>query len=292
MRTGFAILLLVRFPTLASLPAPGAELRFPNGLAKWIDMSWALDPVSYSIITVLLTVGAALYITGFAFPLSATVLLFCYLIVGTLQNSLGSISHYYQVMTLMLLGQSLAAWLWAATARNRLEPWTRSPAALHSFTTRVTLQILAGNYVLCAHCEQRSLDLEQPVYARAIRENSGPAVLYNPGAGGYGPRGRSERTLHPISVAVHVGLRAGIDCRTAYLSHAIRPRVAAGRWIDSHRDAHASRHHDGPGLSPTPVDLLSLRRQSSLLDCGGNPISTLWSAPIPGLRTAPAKRRS
>ena len=150
MRTGFAILLLVRFPTLASLPAPGAELRFPNGLAKWIDMSWALDPVSYSIITVLLTVGAALYITGFAFPLSATVLLFCYLIVGTLQNSLGSISHYYQVMTLMLLGQSLAAWLWTASARNRLEPWTRSPAALHSFTTRVTLQILAGNYVLCA----------------------------------------------------------------------------------------------------------------------------------------------
>ena len=76
MRTGFAILLLVRFPTLASLPAPGAELRFPNGLAKWIDLSWALDPVGYSIITVLLTVGAALYITGFAFPLSATVLFF------------------------------------------------------------------------------------------------------------------------------------------------------------------------------------------------------------------------
>ena len=35
-------------------------------------------------------------------------------------------------------------------ARNRLEAWTRSPASLHSFTTRVTLQVLAGNYVLCA----------------------------------------------------------------------------------------------------------------------------------------------
>lgn len=150
MRTGFAILLLVRFPPLASLPAPGAELRFPNGLAKWIDLSWALDPVSYSVITVLLAAAAALYITGFAFPVSATALLFCYLVTGTLQNSLGSISHYYQVMTLMLLGQSLAAWLWAASAQNRLEAWTRSPAELHSFTTRVTLQVLAGNYVLCA----------------------------------------------------------------------------------------------------------------------------------------------
>ena len=102
MRTGFALLLLFRFPPLASLPAPGAELRFPNGLAIWLDLSWALSPVAYSIITILLYAAAALYITGFAFPLSAT------------------------------------------------ESWARSPASLHSFTTRVTLQILAGNYVLCA----------------------------------------------------------------------------------------------------------------------------------------------
>ena len=93
---------------------------------------------------------AALYITGFAFPLSSTVLFLCYLLTGTLQNSLGSISHYYQVMTLMLLGQAIAAWLWAALGPDRLEAWTRSPASLHSFTTRVTLQVLAGNYVLCA----------------------------------------------------------------------------------------------------------------------------------------------
>ena len=150
MRTGFALLLLFRFPPLASLPAPGAELRFPNGLAIWLDLSWALNPIVYSIITILLYAAAALYITGFAFPLSATVLFLCYLVTGTLQNSLGSISHYYQVMTLMLLGQSLAAWLYVVATRRRSELWTRSPAALHSFTTRVTLQILAGNYVLCA----------------------------------------------------------------------------------------------------------------------------------------------
>ena len=111
MRTGFAMLLLSRFPSLPSLPTPGAELRFPNGIAKWIDMSWVLDPAGYSIITILLHAAAALYITGFAFPLSSTVLFLCYLVTGTLQNSLGSISHYYQVMTLMLLGQAIAAWL-------------------------------------------------------------------------------------------------------------------------------------------------------------------------------------
>ncbi len=150
MRAGFAMLLLTRFPPLASLPAPGAELRFPNGLAKWIDMSWVLDPAGYSIVTILLHAAAALYISGFAFPLSSTALFLCYLVTGTMQNSLGSISHYYQVMTLMLLGQAIASWLWAASAQNRFAAWARSPAALHSFTTRVTLQVLAGNYVLCA----------------------------------------------------------------------------------------------------------------------------------------------
>lgn len=150
MRAGFAILLLERFPPLSALPAYGARLSFPNGLAKWVDLTWALDPAAYSLLTILLETAAALYILGFAFPVFATILFLCYLVVGTLQNSLGSISHYYQVMTLALLGQSLASWLWAASAQKRSQAWTSSPAALHSFTTRVTLQVLAGNYAVCA----------------------------------------------------------------------------------------------------------------------------------------------
>ena len=152
MRAGFAMLLLTRFPPLASLPAPGAELRFPNGLAKWIDLSWALDPRRYSVITILLNAAAALYITGFAFPLSSTVLFLCYLTAGTLQNSLGSISHYYQVMTLMLLGQAIAAWLWAARAR---------PAGgLDAFSGRLAFLHDAGD--LAGSCrELRSLRCDQ-----------------------------------------------------------------------------------------------------------------------------------
>jgi hypothetical protein len=149
MRAGFALLLLARFPPLTTLPALGADLRFPNGLARWIDMSWVLDPTGYSLLVILLHIASVLYITGFAFPLSSTTLFLCYLFTGTLHNSLGSISHYYQVMTLILLGQSVAAWLWAFTER-RPATWMRSPTSLHSFTTRVTLQVLAGNYVLCA----------------------------------------------------------------------------------------------------------------------------------------------
>jgi hypothetical protein len=76
MRAGFAILLLERFPPLSALPAYGARLSFPNGLAKWVDLTWALDPAAYSLLTVLLETAAALYILGFAFPVFATILFF------------------------------------------------------------------------------------------------------------------------------------------------------------------------------------------------------------------------
>ncbi|HEU4678006.1 MAG TPA: hypothetical protein VFS35_00705, partial [Terrimicrobiaceae bacterium] len=72
MRFGFALLLLGRFPPLAALPALDAEMRFPNGLAKWIDMSWVLDPTGYSVLVILLHIALVLYVTGFAFPLSST----------------------------------------------------------------------------------------------------------------------------------------------------------------------------------------------------------------------------
>ena len=83
MRAGFAILLLERFPPLSALPAHGARLSFPNGLAKWVDLTWALDPAAYSLVTIFLETAAALYILGFAFPVFATILFLCYLVVGT-----------------------------------------------------------------------------------------------------------------------------------------------------------------------------------------------------------------
>ena len=66
MRAGFAILLLRALPPLSALPASGARLSFPNGLAKWVDLTWALDPAAYSLLTILLeNEAAALYILGF-----------------------------------------------------------------------------------------------------------------------------------------------------------------------------------------------------------------------------------
>jgi len=150
MRAGFAWLLIDKFPPLGRLPAAGEELRFPNGLTRVLDLSWVLVPSNYEILQSALLILCLLYVLGAAFPLISTALFAIYVLPPTLQNSHGSISHYFQLIVLVLLGQALASWVWFF--RNRGLRWRSIlaiPTELHSFAVRVTLQIIAANYVLC-----------------------------------------------------------------------------------------------------------------------------------------------
>lgn len=149
MRAGFAALIWHRLVTLAGMPPADTPLRFPNGLAHWIDFTWALHPTAFHWMAVIMTIACVLYVVGIAFPVAATLLFLGYLTVGTLINSNGSISHYYQLITLMLGFQALAAWVWAAR-----HPWKDTwgwlvSSDLHSLVIRTTIQVLAANYVLC-----------------------------------------------------------------------------------------------------------------------------------------------
>jgi len=150
MRGGFAWLLFEKFPTLGRLPPAGEELRFPNGLAKFFDLSWVLVESNYEILQAALLLLCVVYTLGVAFPVVSTALFVVYVLPPTLQNSHGSISHYYQLMVLLLLGQMLASWVWCI--KNRRTSWkslVMIPSDLHSFAVRVTLQVIAANYVLC-----------------------------------------------------------------------------------------------------------------------------------------------
>lgn len=153
MRGGFAWILVKDFPSLTRLPALQEAqdgLPFPNGLAKFFDLSWVLVESNYEILQMVVLLLAGLYTLGIAFPLVCTGLFIAYALPPTLQNSLGSISHYYQMMVLLLLFQALAAWVW--TIHKRGLSWrgfVLVPSDLHSFVIRVTMQVLAANYVLC-----------------------------------------------------------------------------------------------------------------------------------------------
>jgi hypothetical protein len=148
MRAGFAAVLWWEFPSLHQLPPAGAPLPFPHALAQWIDLTWALDAGAFAALRVALLAAAALYVAGVALPFAALTMLGCYMVAGTLRNSLGAIGHMHQLMTLVLLGQTLATWSWLVAHRSRTAWLGRAPAALHAHATRVTLQIIAASYVL------------------------------------------------------------------------------------------------------------------------------------------------
>jgi hypothetical protein len=148
MRAGFAAVLCWDFPPLHQLPPAGAALPFPHALAQWIDLTWAVDPAAYTALRIALLAAAALYVAGLAMPFATLTMLGCYVVAGTLRNSLGAIGHMHQLITLVLLGQTLAAWSWLIARRSRSAWLGRAPAALHTHATRVTLQIIAANYVL------------------------------------------------------------------------------------------------------------------------------------------------
>lgn len=153
MRAGFAWILVREFPRLARLPTfEEAErgLPFPNGLAKFFDLSWVLVESNFEVLQLVMMILCGLYALGIAFPIVCSALFVVYALPPTLQNSLGSISHYYQMMVLLLLFQALAAWVW--TIRKHGLEWRSFvliPSDLHSFVIRVTIQVVAANYVLC-----------------------------------------------------------------------------------------------------------------------------------------------
>jgi hypothetical protein len=148
MRAGFALLLWYEYPRLSQLPPPGDGLPFPHALAAWIDLTWALEPDLFRILRLVLLAACGGYVAGVAVPFATLALLACYLVAGTLRNSLGAIGHAYQLITLVLLVQTVVAWWWCLSGRAAL--LRRAPPALQASAARATLQIVAASYVLAA----------------------------------------------------------------------------------------------------------------------------------------------
>ncbi len=101
MRLLFAFVVWINLPVFEKFPAQPV----PNGLAHWIDFTWAGDPELMGVLRLILIPVLALYVWGRLSWLTLPYLFVLSLGVGTLKNSQGAISHVYQVVTFVLMAQ-------------------------------------------------------------------------------------------------------------------------------------------------------------------------------------------
>ena len=90
-------------------PDSWAQSAAPNGIARWVDLSFAVTPEFQAWWIPVMAVALVCYVLGLL-PILATLLLFLgQVLLGTMSNSLGgAIHHTGQVVAIVLFGQLVA----------------------------------------------------------------------------------------------------------------------------------------------------------------------------------------
>ncbi len=139
MRLGLAILLYFNLP----VDINNTGQPTPNGLAHWIDFTWAADPEVMKILKRILIPVLALYVFGVLRWLMLPYMFTLSLAVGTLKNSQGGeIAHVYQALTMVLLVQMI----WYLYYEIRF--WIGKPHHFQSGWTRRSMEVFATQSAL------------------------------------------------------------------------------------------------------------------------------------------------
>ena len=80
----------------------------PNGIARLIDLHFLLDPHVFAFVHTALAIALILYLFRLLLWLALPVALFVNLALSTIVNSQGAIQHAYQIVSLVLLAQTVA----------------------------------------------------------------------------------------------------------------------------------------------------------------------------------------
>jgi hypothetical protein len=122
MRLFFAGLLWFNLPVYAKFLDQDDPQPKPNGLAEYgFDFSWAGDPATMSVLKWVLIPVLIGYVIGKFRWLALPYMLVMSLAVGTFKNSQGSISHVFQIITMVLLVQCVLH-LYLAARRGLRSP--------------------------------------------------------------------------------------------------------------------------------------------------------------------------
>jgi len=147
MRAAFAAL---AFWNIKWETAPYTEQKFPNGLARFFDLTWLgqhppSDLTQYVVIACLVC-----YVIGIFPALGFLPTAVFATLIGTLLNSQGAINHSWQMVTMMGLAQ-LIVYAWPRQTATGLD-WkilVRPDLQRHREAVFAVLTVIAASYVVC-----------------------------------------------------------------------------------------------------------------------------------------------
>lgn len=104
MRCFFALALWKLIP----LSLDGYAITTPNGLARFFDLRFLLNPQIFASARWCFLVALVFYVWGVGWSIALPFLTLATVLVGTIINSNGAISHYSQIVSLVLCAQTAA----------------------------------------------------------------------------------------------------------------------------------------------------------------------------------------
>lgn len=121
LRVAFAVLVLNTFYDWHPYIYP--EQPSPVGIARWISLVWLHHDGVYHVMFGLAAVCCAFYVAGIGLRIVLPVLTVAQIIVYTYQNSQGFTYHSVQLISMVLLFQSVVVWWKHRESPDRLRAW-------------------------------------------------------------------------------------------------------------------------------------------------------------------------
>lgn len=140
MRLLFAIVVYLSLPDRDQIYDTQAV---PNGIARFIDLTFIARPGVFPAIKVLVSIALVVYVSGFFLPVVLPVLLVAHVMVRTLYNSQGWTHHGFQMVSLAILAQTIVALTLAAYRLYKGKPFPltggRTAASYFLFYTQMAI---------------------------------------------------------------------------------------------------------------------------------------------------------
>ena len=147
MRAAFAAL---AFWNIKWETAPYTEQKFPNGLARWMDLTWLGHHPPGDFTQALVIAGLVFYVIGVLPALGFLPTAVFATLIGTLLNSQGAINHSWQMVTMMGLAQVIVyAWPRATEQGRDWRILLKPDLERHRQAVFAVMTVIAASYVVC-----------------------------------------------------------------------------------------------------------------------------------------------